>query len=238
MNTLEKINIAILLATITYVIAINTLLIGADQIGPGLRWFITFLTSVGLFRLLIILIYWVIRASDTLLAVYHQGRFLKGLWTYAYEVEGVPHMGVWRISQDFSSISITGYGIDANGRIDSHFRSISQLFEHQGVDEIMFARTDTTSGEEHFAKTTLYVDRLGRPNWRTGPTFMRAQSVLYGHDEDGARHADIILRRTPPDISEAQIVERMCIGDYDGEQSGSQSEARLPLSASSSTSAP
>jgi hypothetical protein len=32
------INIAILLATIPYVIAINTLLSGADQIGPGLRW--------------------------------------------------------------------------------------------------------------------------------------------------------------------------------------------------------
>ena len=210
MNTLEKVNIAILLATITYIIAINSLLSGTDQIGPGLRWFITFLTSVGLFRLLIILTYWVIRSSDTLLAVYHRGRFLKGLWTYRYEVEGVPHMGIWRISQDLSSISITGYGIDAKGRIDSHFRSVSPLFEHQGVDEIMFARTDTTTGDEHFAKTTLYVDRLGRPNWRSGPTFMRAQSVLYGHEEEGVRHADIILRRADRGRSEAEIVEEMC----------------------------
>ena len=213
MNTLEKVNIAILLATITYIIAINNLLSGTDQITPALRWFITFLTSVGLFRLLIIFVYWVIRISDTLLAMYHQGRFLKGIWTYRYEVDGVPHMGLWRISQDLSSISITGYGIDARGRIDSHFRSISQLFEHQGVDEIMFARTDTASGEEHFAKTTLYIDRLGRPNWRSGPTFMRAQSVLYGHDEDGVRHADIILRRATPGLSEARIVEEMCSAD-------------------------
>jgi hypothetical protein len=213
MNTLEKVNIAILLATITYIIAINNLLLATDQISPGLRWFITFLTSVGLFRLLILLFYWVIRSSDTLLAIYHQGRFLKGLWTYRYEVEGVPHMGIWRIAQDLSSISITGYGIDATGRIDSHFRSISQLFEHQGVDEIMFARTDTASGDEHFAKTTLYVDRLGRPNWRSGPTFIRAQSILYGHDEDGVRHADIILRRATPGSSEALIVEEMCGAD-------------------------
>ena len=210
MNTLEKVNIAILLATITYIIAINNLLSAADQLDAGLRWFITFLTSVGLFRLLIILTYWVIRSSDPLLALYHQGRFLKGLWTYRYEVDGVPHMGIWRISQDLSSISITGYGIDTSGRIDSHFRSISQLFEHQGVDEIMFARTDTASGDDHFAKTTLYVDRLGRPNWRSGPTFMRAQSVLYGHDEGGVRHADIILRRARPGLSEARIVEEMC----------------------------
>ncbi len=216
MNTLEKINIAILLATITYIIAINNLLTATGEISPALRWFITFLTSVGLFRLLIILIYWIVRASDTLLAVYHRGRFLKGLWTYRYEVEGVPHTGIWRIEQDLSSISITGYGIDARGRIDSHFRSISQLFEHQGVDEIMFARTDTRTGEEHFAKTTLYIDRLGRPNWRSGPSFMRAQSVLYGHDEDGVRHADIVLRRAPPGNDEARIVDDVSIVDHGG----------------------
>jgi len=216
MNTLEKINIAILLATITYIIAINNLLSATDQISPALRWFITLLTSVGLFRLLIILIYWLVRASDTLLAIYHRGRFLKGLWTYRYEVEGVPHTGIWRIEQDLSSIAITGYGIDASGRIDSHFRSISQLFEHQGVDEIMFARTDTRTGDEHFAKTTLYVDRLGRPNWRSGPSFMRAQSVLYGHDEDGVRHADIILKRARPGISEARIIDEMSGVDHGG----------------------
>lgn len=210
MNALEKINIAILLATITYIIAINNLLSGVTQIDPALRWFITFLTSVGLFRMLIILIYWVIRSSDTLLALYHRGRFLKGLWTYRYEVDGEEHFGLWRIAQDLSSISITGYGVDTKGRIDSHFRSISQLFEHQGVDEIMFSRTDTESGDEHFSKVTLYVDRLSRPNWRSGPSFMRAQSVLYGHEEAGVRHADIILRRVEPGKGEAQIVKEMC----------------------------
>ena len=74
----------------------------------------------------------------------------------------------------------------------------------------MFARTDTVSGDDHFAKTTLYIDRLGRPNWRSGPIFMRAQSILYGHDEDGVRHADIILRRAKQGLSEARIVEEMC----------------------------
>jgi hypothetical protein len=146
--------------------------------------------------LLIILVYWLIRPPTRCWPLYHQGRFLKGLWTYRYEVDGVPHMGIWRISQDLASISITGYGIDAQGRIDSHFRSISQLFEHQGVEEIMFARTDTSSGDEHFAKTTLYVDTLGRSNWRSGPTFMRATIyALRPRREGGIRHADIILRR-------------------------------------------
>ncbi|MDJ0993875.1 MAG: hypothetical protein QNI90_09900 [Dinoroseobacter sp.] len=214
MNALEKINIAILLVTISYVIAINTVLVQVDEIEPALRWFITFLTSVGLFRLLIILIFWVIRSSDTLLAIYHRGRFLKGLWTYEYEVNGETHIGIWRIAQDLSSISITGYGVDAKGQIDSHFRSISPLFEHQGVDEIMFARTDSASGEEHFSKTTLYVDWIGRSDWRSGPGFMRAQSVLYGHTEAGVRNADIILRRVERGESEAQIVKDLCRTEF------------------------
>ncbi len=210
MNALEKINLAILLATITYIIAINNVLSGVDQIEPSLQWFITILTSVGLFRLLIILIYWVIRSSDTLLALYHRGRFLKGIWTYRYEVDGEPHVGIWRIAQDLSSVSITGYGVDPQGKIDSHFRSISQIFEHQGVDEIMFSRTDTESGDEHFSKTTLYVDRLSGRHWRSGPTSMRAQSVLYGYEESGVRHADIILKRADKGRSEADILEEVC----------------------------
>ncbi|MDJ0821997.1 MAG: hypothetical protein QNJ09_09360 [Paracoccaceae bacterium] len=209
MNTLEKVNLAILLATISYIIAINNLLSRVDQMEPELRWFITFLTSVGLFRMLILLVYWIIRSSDTLLAIYHRGRFLKGLWSYRYDVNGEEHVGIWRVAQDLSSISITGYGVAANGKIDSHFRSISQMFEHQGVDEVMFARIDTESGDEHFAKTTLYVDTLSRPNWYSGPTFIRAQSVLFGYEEAGVRHADIILRRVEPGKSEAQIVEAL-----------------------------
>ncbi len=210
MNTLEKLNIAILLVTITYIVAINNLLSGVTQIDPALRWFITFLTSIGLFRLLILFVFWIMRRSNTLLALYHRGRFLQGLWSYRYDVGGEEHVGIWRIEQDLSSISITGYGIDRKGKIDSHFRSISQMFEHQGVDEIMFARVDTRSGDEHFSKTTLYVDTRSRPNWFSGPTFMRAQSVLYGYEEAGVRHADIILRRVEPGRSEAQIIEDLC----------------------------
>jgi hypothetical protein len=94
MNTLEKVNIAILLATITYIIAINSLLSGTERIGPGLRWFITFLTSVGLFRLLIVLVYWLIQiakalgAHVTALTSPGNADFVRGLG-----VEGAP---CWR----------------------------------------------------------------------------------------------------------------------------------------------
>lgn len=212
MNAFEKINIAILLATVSYIVAVNDLLARVDDIEPATRWVVTVLTSVGIFRLLFVLVFWVIKRSDTLLAVYHRDRFLKGLWTYRYEVDGQEHLGIWRVAQDLASISVTGYGVDSAGRIDSHFRSISQLFEHQGVDEIMFARTDSQSGAEHFAKSTLYIDGKSRPNWFSGPTFMRVQSVLYGFEESGLRHADLILRRIEDDKGEAQIVEELCRG--------------------------
>lgn len=209
MNILEKVNILILLVTISYIMTLSNLLTNIEDIQPHVRWLITVFTSVGLFRLLILLVYWLIHRSDALLALYHRGKFVKGLWTYSYEANGKLHRGIWRISQDVSSLSITGYGVDENGRMDSHFRSISQPFEHQGVDEIMFARTDIASGDEHYSKSTLYIDALSRRSWRSGPTDIRAQSVLYGYDEDGVRHAELVLQRAEKGLSEREIVERL-----------------------------
>ena len=209
MNVLEKVNIAILLITISYIMVLSDFLADIEELQLQARWFITFFTSVGLFRLLILLVYWLIQSSDALLALYHRGRFLKGLWTYSYEANGKRHYGIWRIAQNVASMSITGYGVDAEGKMDSHFRSISQVFEHQGVDEIMFARTDIASGEEHYSKSTLYIDPLSRRSLLSGPTDIRAQSVLYGHDEHGVRHAELVLRRADKGLSEADIVERL-----------------------------
>ncbi len=211
MNILEKVNILILLVTISYIMALSNLLSNVGGIGQQIRWLITFFTSVGLFRLLILLVYWLIHRSDTLLALYHRNKFVKGLWTYSYEANGKRHFGIWRISQDVASLSITGYGIDEDGKMDSHFRSISQPFEHQGVDEIMFARTDIASGDEHYSKSTLYIDPLSRRSWLSGPTDIRAQSVLYGYDEDGVRHAELVLRRAEKGLSEREIVEKLSL---------------------------
>ena len=209
MTILEKVNILILLVTITYIMALSSLLSTIDDIPTQVAWLITFLTSVGLFRLLIILVYWLINRSDLLLALYHREKFVKGLWTYSYEANGKCHSGIWRISQGVASLSITGYGVDEDGKMDSHFRSISQPFEHQAVDEIMFARTDVTSGDEHYSKSTLYIDPRSRRSWRSGPTDIGAQSVLYGYDEDGVRHAELILERADNGLSEREIVLRL-----------------------------
>lgn len=209
MTILEKVNILILLVTISYIMALSSLLSTIDDLAKQVAWLITFLTSVGLFRLLIILFYWLINRSDLLLALYHRDKYVKGLWTYRYEANGRRHSGIWRISQGVATLSITGYGVDEDGKMDSYFRSISQPFEHQGVDEIMFARTDIKSGDEHYSKSTLYIDPLSRRSWRSGPSDIRAQSVLYGHDEKGVRHAELILQRADEGLSEREVVEDM-----------------------------
>ena len=209
MTILEKVNILILLVTISYIMALSNLLANIDDIQPQVRWLITFFTSVGLFRLLILLVYWLIHRSDALLALYHRNKFVKGLWTYSYEVNGKRHFGIWRISQDVAALSITGYGIDADGKMDSFFRSISQPFEHQGVDEIMFARTDIESGGEHYSKTTLYIDPISRRSWLSGPSDIKAHSVLYGYDEDGVRHAELVLHRADKGLSEREIIDKL-----------------------------
>ena len=212
MTILEKVNILIRLVTIYYIMALINLLSAIDDIPAQVAWLITFLTSVGLFRLLIMLVYWLINRSDLLLALYHREKFVKGLWTYSYEAKGKCYFGIWRISQGVASLSITGYGVDGNGKMNSHFRSISQPFEHQGVDEIMFARMDIASGDEHYSKSTLYIDPLSRKSWRSGPSDIRAQSVLYGYDEEGVRHAELILQRADKGLSEREVVENMIKG--------------------------
>lgn len=209
MTILEKVNILILLVTISYIMGLSSLLSTIEDIPTEVAWLITFLTSVGLFRLLIILVYWLINRSELLLALYHRDKFVKGLWTYSYEANGKYHSGIWRISQGVASVSITGYGVDEAGKMDSHFRSISQPFEHQGVDEIMFARTDIASGDEHYSKSTLYIDPRSRLSWRTGPLDIRAQSILYGYDEEGVRHAELVLRRAEKGLSEREVVETL-----------------------------
>ena len=227
MTILEKVNIFILLVTISYIMALCSLLSTIDDIPTQVALLITFLTSVGLFRLLIILVYWLINRSDLLLALYHREKFVKGLWTYRYEANGKCHSGIWRISQGVASLSITGYGVDKDGKMDSHFRSISQPFEHQGVDEIMFARTDIKSGDEHYSKSTLYIDPRSRRSWRSGPSDIRAQSILYGHDEEGVRHAELILQRADKGLSEREIIDRLTTQDVKGKSN----LAPVPLSA-------
>jgi hypothetical protein len=92
--------------------------------------------------------------------------------------------------------------------MDSHFRSISKPFEHQGVDEVMFARTDIVSGDEHYSKSTLYIDPLSRRSSLSGPTDIRDQSFLYGYDEEGVRHVDLLeCRKTLDDPKQIEFVD-------------------------------
>lgn len=53
MNVLEKSEQIILLVTISYMMAHSSLLAHTDDIQPRVRWLITVLTRVGLFRVLI-----------------------------------------------------------------------------------------------------------------------------------------------------------------------------------------
>jgi len=47
MTILEKVNILILLVTISYIMALSSLLTTIDDIPTQVAWLITFLTSVG-----------------------------------------------------------------------------------------------------------------------------------------------------------------------------------------------
>jgi hypothetical protein len=158
MTILEKVNILILLVTISYIMALGNILASIEEIEPQIGWLITFLTSVGLFRLLILLVYWLIHRSDALLALYHRNRFIKGLWTYSYEANDKRHVGIWRISQDVSSLVYHGLR-GRRGRQDGLAFS-----QHQSAFRASRCRRDHVRPDRHRKRrrTLFQINALHR----------------------------------------------------------------------------
>jgi hypothetical protein len=64
-------------------------------------------------------------------------------------------------------------------------------------------------------------------SYTTNGDTTRVQSVLYGFEESGLRHADLILRRVGDEKSEAQIVEELCGGEAPKRRQGQKHTAAL-----------
>ncbi|MGR3513028.1 MAG: hypothetical protein ACU0GG_09710 [Paracoccaceae bacterium] len=109
----------------------------------------------------------------------------------------------------FEKVSILVLLVMISYIMDTHYQRISQPFEQHGVDETLFARTDVTSGDEHSSKSTRYADPLRRRSWRSGTLDIREQFILYGYDEEGVRHAELILQRSDKCLSEREVVENI-----------------------------
>lgn len=148
--------------------------------------------------------------SNFLLKFLWGKEYINGIWTYSYELNGERRFGVWRIAQDVYGVSITGYGLDKHKKIRSTSKSITPLFNNQGLYEMTFLRTVVTAPDrQHIAKTTFYLDNFKRGKLHSAPKVMRAQSIIFGGPEGGTSHVDVLARKQDGAETEEEAVARI-----------------------------
>jgi hypothetical protein len=204
---IEAIHTLISTFVIAYVVAIEKLLMTNTVISPYADQLLAFLTSIGFYRILFIIAFWIANRNAFALRLLWGKEYVHGLWTYSYDFKGEKRFGIWRIVQTIYGVSITGYGLDAQKKIRSTFKSITPLINNQGLYEIVFLRTITSQPDrQHIAKATLYLDTFKKGRLHAAPTVIRSQSLIFGGLESGMTHIDVIARKHDNAVSEDQIV--------------------------------
>lgn len=124
---LERWNIAIITTVIIYTVVIQRLLLANPIINPLIDSIAIFLTSLGVYRILINILHFLTKTNPFLLRFYWGNQYLNGLWSYTYYRDNQELRGIWRIDQDLYSTKILGFGIDEKMRRRSRVRSVTDL---------------------------------------------------------------------------------------------------------------
>jgi len=208
---LKRLNIYVIFFVIFYTICMqsfftitfNNVLFGS---------IVNFLTSIGFYEFLLLLLYALISRSDTLLKLYWGKIYLKGLWSYTYTLNNVQYKGIWRIEQDLFETKVIGYGIDDNGKPRSDVRSVTDLYERNQSYEIINIRKDIVQIiQENYSKTTLFPDYNPKGHFLsvTYPTRMRAITTIYGGTLSGNIHTDVIFIKHEDSSCEEDVVREL-----------------------------
>lgn len=155
---------------------------------------IVIISAKGFYELVIAGIYWCINHSSLLLHAVWGPLYLKGIWSYAYTLEGKKYVGVWEIDQDIYGHSVVGNGVDDELHVRTIVRSVSPLVEEQGGYYFINLRNELNNGNARvLSRTTLLLDRPSR-FWSLVQT-MRATTEVFGGPSDGQLHADVVFHR-------------------------------------------
>jgi hypothetical protein len=203
----ESLHALVSVVVISYVVLIQKHLAAVTIFDPYLDQAFALLTSIGFYRILILAGFFITNRSNTMLRLLWGKEYINGIWTYAYEIGGQRRYGIWRIYQTIEGVSITGYGLDAELKIRSTFRSISPLFSNQGLHEIIFLRGIVSDPDrQHVAKTTIFLDNFRRGRFTSAPRALRAQTVILGGPETGTSHIDVCATKQEGVASEHQAL--------------------------------
>ena len=183
---------------------------------PWINYFLTFLSAIGVYKILTLIIYSLINNNDFLSKLYWNKLYLKGIWSYSYTMDQKVYKGIWTISQDLFGIKIIGYGVDEQGKPRSDVQSVTQLIQYRNSFEIINTRKDRVNIEiENYSKTTLFFSARKR-KFSLGfkyPLTMRANTIIYGGPLSGNIHNDVIFTKHPKAQNEEEVL-KIIVSEY------------------------
>jgi hypothetical protein len=211
-SRLEKWNMAVISTVILYTVTIQRLVLVTPIVSPIVDSILVFLTSMGVYRILINGLHALTESNSFLLRIYWGNVYLDGFWMYSYHRDNNEHRGIWRIEQDLYSTKIIGFGIDESLRRRSGIRSVTDLIEINNAYEIVVVRNDKDEPDKDFySKTILIPDKSKKSKWYypACPQILRGRTIIYGGKLSGTVHADIVFTRYNDVKSEEDLIQTL-----------------------------
>lgn len=171
-----------------------------------------FVTSIGFYRVLIDVIFWLVRSVRPLLRLYWGKEFVDGLWSYSYTVEGRDdhniYFGIWRFEQDLYETKVIGFGLSDDFSVRSRVRSISDIIRDGTECEFVNLRSDTIDPSGDYYSRTLMYFEYARLLFMKYPVRMRGKTVIYGGPRNGLVASNYFVRH-PNAQTEQDVIEEL-----------------------------
>lgn len=194
--------------TLAYALAALKFASKTTILSPVFDFVLIFITSAGLYKLVVNVICSVVGSSEFLLRLYWGRLHVAGLWSYSYTLEDseddTVYFGVWRFEQNLFGTSVVGFGLTDDYRVRSHVRSVTDMLDNGNAYEFVNVRSDSIdSSAEYYSRTTMFFELSGRHFLRR-PIRMRGKTFVYGGPRSGGICSNFFVRhekaRTEQDV--------------------------------------
>jgi hypothetical protein len=181
-------------------------------VSPVVDFLFIVVTSAGLYRAIVSVMFRAVASSKTLLRLYWGDMYVDGLWSYTYTIDGSDgsgeFFGIWRFKQTLYGTFVVGYGLTNDYQIRSRVRSLTELVDYNHQLEVVNARFDSVDpGGEYYSRTTMYFESERRFLLRM-PVRMAGKTFVYGGPLSGKICSNTFVRH--PDVdTERALIERL-----------------------------
>jgi hypothetical protein len=224
---LATINFVVLMVVVLYTIgaerfAINSpmvqtifleeLKIGDAVVVRAVSSAVVFLTSIGVYQLIVKVALNILGQSEVFLRVYWGRLYLNGLWAYEYTIDGAVdekmYFGVWRIEQSLFDTKVNGFGLTDKFVVRSRVRSMTDMIPAHGMYEFINIRSDAVDPAiDYYSRTAMHFE-LNRDRFLRYPVRMRGKTVVYGGPYNG-RVYNTVFRKQERARTEEDVLDEL-----------------------------